>query len=135
MMKNLILILFISLIVGACSSYSAFNKTESTNEDMTKTDIADSTEYELLILDIGFESWFATRNTSSTAHSNTYYRNWNQQYVSEWNRLHTQGHPYFESYIDYHPFIKYGFDINYKLYHYFLFVEDKTGITLVRRGR
>ncbi|MPQ46289.1 hypothetical protein GCQ56_04645 [Marinifilum sp. N1E240] len=134
-MKNLILILFISLIIGACSSYSSLNKSETQKVETAEAIIKDSTEYELLILDIGFESWFATRNTSSTAHSNSYYRNWNQQYISEWNRLHTQGHPYFENYIDYSPFEKYGFDINYKLYHYFLFVEDKTGITLVRRGR
>ena len=137
-MKNLLISIFTILIFGACSSYSSFNEsTTAKNKNVVdKTSIAkDTCEYELVILDIGFETWFATHNMLAAAHSNQYYKNWNQRYVSEWNRLHLQGHPYFENLIDFRPTEDYGFDINYKLYHYFLFVEDKTGIKLVQRGR
>lgn len=129
-MKQIAFLIIAVIVIYGCSTQSVLT---NTNDQLTA--IEDSTEYELLILDIGFESWFATRNLISNAHSNTYYKNWNQIYVNEWNQLHMQGHPYFENYIDYTPFEDYGFDINYKLYNYFQFVEDKTGITLVRRGR
>jgi len=95
----------------------------------------DSTEYELIILDPGFDSWFVTRNFKATARSETYYKHWNQFYVSEWNRLFYQGHPYFENSIDYDYTEDYGFDLNYKLYHYFLYTEEVTGIKLVNRAR
>lgn len=132
-MKNLIHFIFVALLLGACSTQTAFRKPVPMHDE-AKTEMAkDSTEYELLILDIGFESWFATRNHISTAHSNTYYKNWNQLYVSEWNQLYLQGNPCFENYIEYDPFEDYGLEINYKLYNYFQFVEEKTGITLVRR--
>jgi hypothetical protein len=137
-MKYSVIILFAFLTLAACSSYSSFNQPESITEEKDNTELAevqDSTEYELLILDIGFESWFATRNMPSTAHSDNYYKNWNHRYVIEWNIKYNQGHPYFENYIHYDPFEDYGFDLNYKLYHYFQFVEEKTGITLVRRGK
>lgn len=137
-MKNLLILIFTILLLGSCSSYSSFNQTKSINNKKAtdKTVVSkDSSEYELVILDPGFESWFITHNLLASAHSNQYYKNWNHRYVLEWNRLHLQGHPYFENLIDFSPMEDYGFDVNYKLYYYFLFVEDKIGITLVQRGK
>lgn len=137
-MKNLIFLALTTLAFAACSSYSSFNKPVPVDEVISAkgtTAVEDSTEYELLILDTGFESWFVTRNMPSMAHSNHYYKNWNHRYVIEWNQKHMQGHPYFENHIYYDPFEEYGFDLNYKLYHYFQFVEEKTGIVLVQRAR
>lgn len=94
---------------------------------------SDSVKYELIIFEPGFESWFITRNLKAAAHSENYYKHWNQIYVSEWNRLYLSGHPLLDNQIYYDPFVDYGFDINYKLYYYFLFVEDKYNITIVRR--
>ncbi|RUT78904.1 DUF6146 family protein [Ancylomarina longa] len=132
-MKQFIFIILAIFLLGACSTYSAFETSESDKNNQETAIVQDSTKYELLILDIGFESWFATRNLRASAHSEWYYTNWNQIYVNEWNRLYLEGHPYFENYIDYSPYEEYGFDINYKLYNYFQFVEEKTGIKLVTR--
>lgn len=137
-MKHLLFILVAFFALVACSSYSSFNQPEIVNDntsELATNELADSTEYELLILDIGFENWFVTRNMPATARTNSYYKNWNHRYVTEWNIKHSQGHPYFENHIYYDPFEDYGFDINYKLYHYFQFVEEKTGVILVQRGR
>ncbi len=117
----------------SCSTQYVFNKPIPIDDTNSKVAELDSTEYELLILDIGFDSWFATRSSIAMAHSNTYYKNWNHIYVTEWNQKHLQGHPCFENYIEYNLFENYGLDINYKLYNYFLFVEEKTGVSLVRR--
>ncbi|MBI9057144.1 DUF6146 family protein [Labilibaculum sp. DW002] len=132
-MKKILFFAITSLFLYGCATQSAFKKPIPINDTNSEILAEDSTEYELLILDIGFESWLATRSSIATAHSNTYYKNWNHIYVTEWNQKHLQGHPYFENYISYDPFEDYGFDINYKLYNYFLFVEEKTGISLVRR--
>ncbi|WP_421918754.1 DUF6146 family protein [Marinifilum sp.] len=137
-MKYIGIVVLALILFAACSSYSSFNQPSPVYENEENTELAqvkDSTEYELLILDIGFETWFAARNMPSMARADSYYQNWNHRYVIEWNNKHSQGHPYFENYIDYDPFEDYGFDLNYKLYHYFQFVEEKTGIILVQRGR
>jgi hypothetical protein len=132
-MKNLVFTLLGMFLLAACANYTAFQKPEPVSETSDVAQITDSVEYDLIIMDIGFESWFATRNMPATARSNQYYKHWNYQYVIQWNQLHMQGHPYFENYIDFDPHEDYGFDVNYKLYHYFKFVEEKTGKSLVRR--
>ena len=132
-MKKIIFLVITCLFMYSCSTQSVLKKTIPINDTNSEIASQDSTEYELLILDIGFESWLATRSSIAMAHSNAYYKNWNHIYVTEWNHKHMQGHPIFENYIEYDLFEDYGLDINYKLYNYFLFVEEKTGISLVRR--
>lgn len=131
-MKNLLILIVTMLLLSSCGTYSSFNNEKTEDKAIISTD---SSEYELVILDLGFESWFATHNLLAAAHSKEYYKNWNERYILEWNRLYLKGHPYFENLIDFSPMEDYGFDVNYKLYHYFLFVEDKTGINLVQRGK
>ncbi|PKQ67924.1 hypothetical protein BZG01_06035 [Labilibaculum manganireducens] len=132
-MKKIICLLFILSIVYGCSTYSAFKTPVPVQDNENEIAVTDSVEYELLILDTGFESWFATRNMMATAHTNNYYKNWNQIYVLEWNQQYMQGNPRIDNYIEYDPLEDYGLEINYKLYNYFQFVEEKTGISLVRR--
>ncbi|MFO7828814.1 MAG: DUF6146 family protein, partial [Bacteroidales bacterium] len=61
---------------------------QENKEDSTKIEInsEDSVEYKLLVFDSGFESYLATVPHSKDFYSNEYYRNWNIQYCSEWNR-------------------------------------------------
>jgi hypothetical protein len=132
-MKKIIYLLLILSIVYGCSTHSAFKTPVPIQDEENEMLVTDSVEYELLILDIGFESWFATRNMIATAHSNNYYKNWNHIYVLEWNQQYMLGNPCIDNYIDYDQFEEYGLEINYKLYNYFQFVEEKTGISLVRR--
>lgn len=132
-MKKIKYLLLILILVYGCSTQSAFKTPVPIQDKENEMAVADSVEFELLILDTGFESWFATRNKITTAHSNDYYKNWNQIYVVEWNQLYMQGNPNIDCYIEYDSLEDYGLEINYKLYHYFQFVEEKTGISLVRR--
>ena len=132
-MKKIIHLLLILIIVYGCSSYSALNTPASFQDEENKIASTDSVEYELLILDSGFESWFTTQNSIATAHSDNYYKNWNQIYVLEWNELYMQGNQNIDNYIEYDIFEDYGLEINYKLYQYFQFVKEKTGLSIVRR--
>ncbi|MDY6799624.1 MAG: DUF6146 family protein [Bacteroidota bacterium] len=96
----------------------------------------DSTEYELLVLDAGFENYLLTVPHPKNFYSNEYYKNWNIQYCNEWNRRHQNPFRYgdfYETQINYEPSVDYGIDLNYKLYYYFQYIEDKYGIVLIRR--
>ena len=97
--------------------------------------IKDSTQYELIGFDSGFDFWLASHQTVSTQHSNEYYQSMNHQYALEWNRRYASGDPRINSYIDYSLNKNYGFDFNYKLYMYFRFFEDTNRVKLIPGNR
>lgn len=97
----------------------------------------DSTEYSLIVLDAGFESYLATQ-PSASFHTQQYFENWNRQYVTEWNIRHRNPMYYgrfYETEINYDPMEDYGLELNYRLYYYFQFIKDRYGIVLIDRGR
>ena len=122
----------ITILIISCQGYiSAQEKDKSVSIEVE----ADSVDYELIIIDSGFESWLAMQKPAEF-YSNDYYQSWNQRYVNEWNALYSSGmdrHPEIESYIDYRPGTVYDIDLNYRLYYYFLFFEKKNSITLIHR--
>ncbi|MBE0637323.1 MAG: hypothetical protein IH598_02245 [Bacteroidales bacterium] len=92
----------------------------------------DSTEYELLVSDIGFETWFITNSRPVWYHENDYYRTKNYRYVVSWNNMVRQAmyRPPFEYEIEYDPAIDYGVEVNWKLFWYFKYLEQELGISL-----
>ncbi|MFN8241122.1 MAG: DUF6146 family protein [Bacteroidales bacterium] len=98
---------------------------------------ADSVSYELVVFDIGFDSWLATKPPANY-YTQKYYEVWNQQYVKEWN--YRTDHPIkygilYDMKIEYDPFTDYGLDLNYKLYYYFKFFEEKNKVKLLTSSR
>ena len=97
----------------------------------------DSIEYELLIFDPGFDSWLAAK-PSVNFYSQGYYESWNRLYVMEWNSRHmgqTRNGVIYETWIDYDPRVDYGLDLNYRLYYYFKYFEEKHKLKLVNSFR
>jgi hypothetical protein len=95
---------------------------------------SDSVEYELIIIDPGFDSWLVTR-PSMNFYSQSYYEIKNLLYVTEWNIRYNNPLRYgaiYEDYIDYRPEIDYGLELNYRLYNYFLFFEETNHVVLVQ---
>jgi hypothetical protein len=94
----------------------------------------DSIEYELLIIDAGFDTWLQTNRKPKWYYSNDYLATWNYQYVLAWNERARNpefwnrypDHPFILE-IDYRPNIDYGLELNYKLYHYFKYIEKTWG--------
>ena len=97
---------------------------------------ADSMEYRLIIMDPGFDSWLATK-PSKDFYSNEYYAQKNRLYVAEWNQMYLTSHKkdFYDNYIDYKPNTDYGIDINYRLYYYFRYFEEKNHIKLLDYNR
>lgn len=94
---------------------------------------SDSVEYELIVMDPGYESYLMMQ-PHMEYHSKQYYENWNLRYVREWNYRHSQPLRYgdfYETYIDYRPDIDYGMELNYRLYYYFRFFEKENGVDLL----
>ncbi|MFC2080454.1 DUF6146 family protein [Bacteroidota bacterium] len=95
--------------------------------------VSDSVEYELIVLDPGYESYLVSQ-PHMEFYSQSYYENWNYRYVMEWNYRYMQPLRYgdlFEVYIDYQPEIDYGLELNYRLFHYFRFFEKENDIDLL----
>ena len=121
--------------IGACSSSKNI-------ENQTKAEIeitADSTEYELLVMDVRFESYLLSQPYPKEFYSIDYYKQWNIRYCTEWNIRHSNPFRYgdfYETNIPYESNVDYGLDFNFRLYHYFQFIQKEYGIVLIsRRGQ
>lgn len=89
----------------------------------------DSLEYEILIIEPGFNTWLAATARPQGYYSQTYLESRNVIYVLEWNRRvlnPLQFNPnLYELQIDYDNNTNYGYNVNYKLYNYFIYFQLK----------
>ncbi|MFD0779107.1 DUF6146 family protein [Flavobacterium myungsuense] len=89
----------------------------------------DSLEYEITIIDIGYTTWLNGRAQPRGFYSISFLENRNCMYVTEWNNRVLEPLRYdpslYEMRIDYQPNIKYGYEVNYLLYNYFLYFENQ----------
>jgi hypothetical protein len=117
-----------ALVVWACSPVREVSKTSATLTQNSK----DTTEYEIIIVDIGFDTWYLTNYSEAKDRSNEYYRYKNMVAVANWNDYYHLGRydRVIESYIDYRPGIDYGIELNRKLFWYFKYVKSEYGINL-----
>jgi Family of unknown function (DUF6146) len=133
-MKKTIFIILVILVAIRTDGFS--QKKRDSYKVKADTVTVDSLEYELIVLDPGFEAWLATK-PSKEFYSKEYYEQKNHLYVTEWNNryLSSQNNGLYETYIDYNYNTDYGLDINYKLYYYFKFFEETNHIKLLNTSR
>ena len=133
-MKTFIYILLVCGFIFSCNTpkttVSQKNKTEKelaiTNND-TVTIANDELEYEIIIIEPGFNSWMLGRAKPEGYYSQEFLENRNRLYVTEWNNRVLQPQRYnpnlYEMRIDYSSNIDYGYEVNYKLYYYFTYFQ------------
>lgn len=89
----------------------------------------DELEYEITIIDPGFSTWLLSRAKPEGYYSQSFMETRNQILVTEWNSRVLQPQKYspslYEMRIDYNPNINYGYEVNYKLYNYFIYFQIK----------
>lgn len=124
--KIYLLTFILSLMIAACSSQRSL-PTASAPEITAD----DSTEYDLIVFDHGFETWYLLQPSPAIDHSIQYYENWNRQYVDEWN-YRTGTSRFFSSPINYDPDENYPLEIEHRLYYYFQYVEKELNIPILR---
>lgn len=87
------------------------------------------TEYEIIIIDPGFYSWLKSFAKPEGYYSQTFMENRNEIYVTIWNQRVLMPGQYdpnlYELSINYDPRIDYGYEVNYKLYNYFIYFQRK----------
>jgi|UniRef100_UPI00404833DC hypothetical protein len=134
-MNTLKIYLFIgfgSLLMLSCGSY-AQKKSNSTKEEPVVI-ANDSLEYQIIIIDPGFTTYLKTIARPMTYHSQNYLETKNKFYVLEWNNRARNPLRYnasiYENIIEYDSNINYGLEVNYKLFWYFKFAEQKYRMTL-----
>ncbi|RMZ50550.1 hypothetical protein EB822_07680 [Flavobacteriaceae bacterium PRS1] len=129
-MKNWFLILLVCFGIYSCKT--SYKKTTTSIEDNLKAQdtvrIAnDELEYEILIIEPGFNFWLQSTAKPEGYYSQSFLEGRNQLFVSEWNNrvLHPQRYDprLYELSIDYNPSIDYGYEVNYKLYNYFIYFQ------------
>ncbi|MGB5244212.1 MAG: DUF6146 family protein [Lutimonas sp.] len=132
-MRILLVLVIISFMSCGISKNDNLVKNNGTDqsgtEELDTIRIAnDSLEYEIIIFEVGFQSWLATQRPPSyyslrTLEMRNYFR------VVEYNNRVNQPFRYdpnlYIQAIDYRPDIHYGMEVNYLLYMYFNFFEQR----------
>ena len=135
-MKTIVYTLLVaSLFIFSCGTQQNTVASTSDIEKEEPVRIAnDSLEYEIMIIDIGFNNYLNSIAKPMSYYSNDYLRSRNLVYVSEWNsraRNPTRFNPnIYENVIDYQANIDYGLEVNYKLFWYFQFAQRKHNMRL-----
>jgi len=130
-MRQLIYYLAIVLFLFSCGTTSKTSTTLPAKElpEGAVRIANEALEYEIIILDIGFEPYLYTIAKPDHFYSQDYYESKNKFYVTQWNIRARDPLRYdnsiYENVIDYDFNTDYGLDVNYKLYNYFKFVEYK----------
>ena len=129
-MKYIILVL--SLVF---SLFLACNTTQNSTVFEDKPKLANDTirisnkeiEYEVIIIDGGFTSWFNSYAKPKGYYSQSYLEARNSIWVLEWNRramLPFQYNPnLYEMSINYQNNTNYGYDVNYMIYNYLVYFQ------------
>ena len=103
----------------------AFNQKEGD----TITIASDSTEYEIIIIEPGFNFWLRSIARPEGYYSQSFLENRNQIFVINYNQRVLQPQRYgsdlYQLQIDYNSSTDYGYDVNYKLYNYFIYFQRK----------
>jgi signal recognition particle subunit SEC65 len=85
-------------------------------------------EYEVIIIDPGFNSWLNSMAYPRGFYTQNYLENKNQIYINEWNNRFLQPQRYsrdlYEMSIDYDPTINYGYEVNYLIYNYMIYFQN-----------
>ena len=133
-MRNIAYIVLLFIFVLACSTQKvALNPEEKALFNAQQPDTvaikSEKTEYEIIIIEPGFNAWLESIARPRGYYSQTFLENRNAIYVAEWNRRVLNPFTYnpnlYEMQIDYDPSIDYGYEVNYKLYYYFIYFQRK----------
>lgn len=130
-MKTLLFILIICSSMMSCNTSNKAITTPNEPDNLTQQDTVrianDAIEYEIIIIEPGFNYWLASRARPEGYYSQDFLENRNLQYVIEWNNRVLQPQRYspnlYELQINYDRGVDYGYEVNYKLYNYFIYFQ------------
>ncbi|TDQ31499.1 DUF6146 family protein [Zeaxanthinibacter enoshimensis] len=130
------LLLVTTLTIGSCGgtkdtvSITEAEKKAFQQEEGDTLKIADEeTEYEIIIIEPGFQTWLQSIARPEGYYSQTFLETRNRIYVTNWNNRALSPMQFdpnlYQMQINYEPNIDYGYEVNYKLYNYFIYFQRK----------
>lgn len=131
-LKYILTFLCIGILLYSCGSSPISNSSKVKEEPVVIAN--DSLEYQIIIMDVGFTAYLNSTAFPPGYYSQTYLENRNKIFVTNWN-IRAQNPSRFnpniyENIIDYQATVDYGYDVNYKLFNYFLFAQRKYNMSL-----
>ena len=132
LLKQFLILFTLCLFVYACGSSPIKNKNTQKEEPVVIAN--DSLEYEITIIDIGFNTYLNSVAQPRNFYSQNYLEARNRVYVTNWNLRAQNPTQYnsniYENIVDYQSNIDYGYEVNYLLFNYFLFAQQKYKMNL-----
>ena len=130
-MKNLFILLIITHICFSCNSPKNTIQKDSTIQTKSNDTItisSDKLEYDIIIIEPGFNTWLNSVAKPEGFYTQSYLENKNNFYIVAWNsQVNQTNHDsqnLYEMQINYQSGIDYGYNLNYKLYNYFIYFQN-----------
>lgn len=137
-MKKRILLFGLTFCIAFVSCTSQKATLDVSNEEQTLFDSDDEepveikdaeSEYEIIIIEPGFYTWLNSIARPEGYYSQSFLEIRNAIMVITWNQRVLQPNRFnpnlYELQINYDPSIDYGYEVNYKLYNYFIYFQRK----------
>jgi hypothetical protein len=129
-MKKILTFLIVVVLFLSCTT----TKNPSLSKDDVATKLSDTVrianddiEYEVIIIDPGFSSFLYGRAMPRGHYSESFLEQRNQMLVMEWNNRVRQPQRYnpnlYEMIINYDSRTRYGYEVNYLIYNYFIYFQ------------
>ena len=129
-MKLLYVLIALTLTLTSCRSTKSNSTTTPAIMEAQQDTVKISNpelDYEITIIEPGFNSWLATTAKPEGFYSQSYLESKNNLYVNEYNSRVRQPLSYnpelYSMEIDYNYNVDYGYEVNYKLYNYFIYFQ------------
>jgi hypothetical protein len=131
-MKNSIYItVFILFVIIGCTTKKpsiVINAKTMVDQKDTVRIANDSLQYEVIIIDPGFNTWLNSRALPRNYYSLAFLENKNRIYINEWNNRVLQPMKYnpnlYLMLIDYNLNVNYGYEVNYLIYNYMIYFQN-----------
>ena len=127
-MRTFLFLVSIALfLLFSCTSNKNFGNenTEKLTSDTIHISNPDL-EYDVIIIDAGFTSWFNSYAKPKGFYSQSYLEARNRTWVIEWNNRARNPRQYgniYELPINYESNINYGYNVNYMIYNYLVYFQ------------
>ena len=134
-MKRLLLLSALLIAASSCQPKKDFVKDQEDRAAMIGDTLRianDKLDYEIIVIDPGFNSWMLMNARPRGYHSQSYLENRNLSWVLEWNNRarNPRSANLFGMPIDYQNGVNYGYEVNYLLYNYLTYFQLKNNIRL-----
>jgi hypothetical protein len=133
MKKVLLLLACAGILVWSCSGQEK-TITKKTDEQPIKVSdtiriASEELEHEIIIFEPGFAAWMQSYARPRQYYSQEFFEMRNRVYVIEWNQRVIEPARYdnslYQQQINYLLNVDYGYEVNYQLYYYFVFFQQK----------